>query len=186
MLSEADKYLVARIQDGDYHAFEILFNGYYADLCRFARGFIHSASVAEDLVSDLFVKLWEQPHLLNASVSLHAYLRRSIYNSCINYLKRDKNKFGIQDPATIDQLRELLPDPEDSPFLIIQLEELTEKIDRAIGQLPPECARIFVLSRKDQLSHHEIAEQLSISENTVKVQIYRALVKLREVLKEYL
>jgi RNA polymerase sigma-70 factor, ECF subfamily len=186
MLSEADKYLITRIQEGDYHAFEILFNGYYAELCRFAKSFTHSVNVAEDLVSDLFMRIWEQPHVLAASVSLRAYLRRSICNSCINYLHRQHLKFGLHDTATIDQLNELLPDPEDSPYGIVLLEELEDKIDRAIHQLPAECARIFILSRKEQLSHQEIAEKLHISENTVKVQIYRALTKLREALKDYL
>lgn len=64
--------------------------------------------------------------------------------------------------------------------------ELDELIEKGIGQLPEECRKIFILSRKEELNHLEIAKLLGISGNTVKVQIYRALKKLRILLKEYL
>ena len=64
--------------------------------------------------------------------------------------------------------------------------ELEEKIKYEIEQLPPQCREIFYLSRFEEMTHKEIAEKLNISENTVKVQVYRALVKLRKGLKDYL
>jgi RNA polymerase sigma-70 factor (ECF subfamily) len=186
MLSEADKYLVNAIQQGDYRAFEMLFLNYYSELCRYARGYINSDAVAEDLVSDLFVRLWEQPQLMAANISLKNYLQRSVHNSCINYITRTRIKFELEDTETLNKLCELMPSAEDSPYLILLTSELEEEIEKAISRLPAECGKIFTMSRKELMPHKEIAEQLHISENTVKVQIYRALVKLKEVLKEYL
>jgi len=187
MLSQTDKELIRAIQEGDYRAFELLFVRYYSDLCRVARSYTHSNSVAEDLVSDLFLKLWEQPHSLAANTSLKGYLHRAVYNSCINYLTRTKFKTGIPDPEMIEKLADLIQPPSaDAPYFSLMAEELEQEIDKAISQLPTECGKIFVMSRKELLSHREIAEKLHISENTVKVQIYKALSKLRDTLKEYL
>jgi RNA polymerase sigma-70 factor (ECF subfamily) len=187
MLSETDTYLVNAIQKGDYQAFKMLFDGYYAGLCRFARGYVRSGVTAEDLVSDLFVKIWEQPQQLAASISLKGYLYRSIYNSCMNYITRTRIKFNNLDPETAGKLMDLLPGSfEELPSTALLVAELNEEIEKAISRLPAECGKIFIMSRKEELSHREIAQKLNISENTVKVQIYRALVKLREALKEYL
>jgi RNA polymerase sigma-70 factor, ECF subfamily len=187
MLSKADQYLVDAIQKGDYRAYEMLFLTYYSDLCRLARGFVHSDSVAEDLVSDLFLKIWEQPGLLSVTSSLKAYLQRSVHNSCINYITRTRIRPGIDDPDMLEKLDNLNPHgPEESPYLKLMAEELQDKIADAIRHLPEECSRIFLMSRKLLLTHREIAQQLNISENTVKVQIYRALIKLKEALKDYL
>jgi RNA polymerase sigma-70 factor, ECF subfamily len=187
MLSETDIYLVNAIQKGDYQAFKMLFDSYYAGLCRFARGYVRSGETAEDLVSDLFVKIWDQPQVMAATVSLKGYLYRSIYNSCINYLTRTRMRFGNLDPETINDLNELMPPSfDDLPSTDLLLAELVDKIEKAVGQLPVECGKIFIMSRKEELSHREIAQKLNISENTVKVQVYRALAKLREALKEYL
>jgi|WetSurSiteA1Bulk_404760.scaffolds.fasta_scaffold00348_6 RNA polymerase sigma-70 factor, ECF subfamily len=187
MLSETDIYLVNAIQKGDYQAFKMLFDSYYTGLCRFARGYVGSVETAEDLVSDLFVKIWEQPQIMAATISLKGYLYRSVYNSCINYLTRTRRRFENLDTETMNNLNALMPQSfDDVPSMVLQLAELDDEIEKAIGQLPAECGKIFIMSRKEELSHREIAQKLNISENTVKVQIYRALSKLREALKEYL
>ena len=103
MLSETDNYLVSAIQKGDYQAFKILFDSYYNGLCRFARGYVRSSETAEDLVSELFVKVWEQPDLLAVNISLKGYLYRSVYNSSINYLTRTRVKFRDLDPDTVNR-----------------------------------------------------------------------------------
>jgi len=187
VLAEAEKYIVSAIQKGDYQAFKTLYNSYYPALCRFARIYIHSVEDAEDQVQDLFVKIWEQPNILAANISLKGYMYRSIYNSCINYITRKHLKFRNLDPDTVKSLNELIfCDPEDWPETGLLTAELNEVIEKAIHLLPAECGKIFLMSREEGLSHREIAQKLRISENTVKVQVYRALSKLREELAEFL
>jgi RNA polymerase sigma factor, sigma-70 family len=88
---------------------------------------------------------------------------------------------------TIEQLNILMPaDASGDPLIGLNIVELTNRIDKSIEHLPEECRKIFILSRKEELSHKEIAAQLGISENTVKVQIYRALIKMHILLREFL
>ncbi len=186
MLSETDKYLIDKIRAGDYNAFETLFKCYYRSLVRLARIYVLREEVAEDIVQDLFVKIWEQPSLLNINISIRGYLNRSIYNSCINYILRKQQVFKDIDQTSKNKIKDFLQaDPEDSPDTAFDIVELSSVIKETISQLPPECGRIFRMSREEGLSHKEIAEKLNISENTVKVQIYRALLRLKEALTEY-
>lgn len=185
MLSDTEKYLVESIQRGDYQAFEILFQTYYSGLCALARSMVHSKETAEDLVSDIFAKIWENPDNLRVTQSLKGFLIRSVRNYCINYLTRSYQKFKHLDSETTEKLLRLLPQNDPDPSGELLTAELEVKINDAISTLPPECAKIFLLSRKEELTNREIAERLNLSENTVKVQIYRGLAKIREALKEY-
>ena len=187
VLTETDKYLISGIRAGDYQAFENLFNSYYKYLVKVARFYVNSDEVAEDLVQDLFVKIWEQPSILDINTSMKGYLYRSIYNSCINYILRKQHRFEKIDSSTEKKLLELFAaNPEDLPETGIKVSELNSAIRLALGQLPTECRKIFLMSREEDLSHKVIALNLNISENTVKVQIHRALSRLREALAEYL
>jgi RNA polymerase sigma-70 factor (ECF subfamily) len=187
VLSETDKYLISGIKAGDYQAFETLFNSYYKYLVNVARFYVNSDEIAEDLVQDLFVKIWEQPSILDINTSIKGYLYRSIYNSCINYILRKQHRFTKIDSSTEKKLLEFFTaNPEDLPETGIKVSELNSAILQALGQLPPECRKIFLMSREEDLSHKAIALNLNISENTVKVQIHRALSRLREMLADYL
>ena len=186
MLTEAEKFLVSEIQNGDYRAFKTLFDIYYSDLFKYARTFIHPDEDAEDLVQDLFVRLWERPQLLTATVSLKGYMYRSIYNSCINLITRTHLRFRNLEPDSVSKLDELfLSDRKDSPETGILTAELADAIEKAVGLLPVACGKIFLMSREEGHTNREIAHELQISENTVKVQIHRALAKLREELAEF-
>ena len=186
MLSETDKYLVDKIRDGDYPAFETLFKCHYDSLTRIAILYVQQEEVAEDIVQDLFVKIWEDPSCLNTNVSLKGYLGRSVYNSCINYILRKQHKHRTIDQTAVNQLNDALrATPEDSPDTALLIYELSSAIEDAVSQLPSECGKIFRMSREEGLSHKEIAKRLSISGNTVKVQIYRALSKINDAISEF-
>ena len=186
MLSETDKYLVDKIKAGDYYAFETLFKCYYSYLLNVARLYVLREEIAEDIVQDLFIKIWEQPSVLNINVSLKGYLRRSIHNSCINYVLRKQQRYRDIDPASKNKLKDFLQaDPEDSPDTAYVICELSSVIKDAVSQLPAECGKIFRMSREQGLSYKDIAGRLNISENTVNVQIYRALSRLKGILTEY-
>jgi RNA polymerase sigma-70 factor (ECF subfamily) len=187
MLSPTDKYLVESIRNGDRKAFEFLFRNYYPDLCRYARNLVVIESVAEDLVMDVFMKIWEAEKKLEITTSLSGYIFTSVHNHCLNYLTRKHKRFTELDEATIERLNKVIPtNAVASPFDIISTLELGVMIERSIGSLPEECRKIFVMSRTEGMSNKEIASALGISENTVKVQIYRALKKLRIILHDSL
>lgn len=187
MSNLAELYLIESIKKGDQKSFEFLFRSYYPGLCKYARNIVHNETTAEDLVMDIFAKFWESSEKLIISTSVSGYLYQSVHNHCINYLTRKHKQFSELDAETIEKLHVLLPqDTSADPLTGISVTELSSRIEKCIEHLPVECRKIFVLSRIEELSHKEIAIRLGISENTVKVQIYRALIKLHVLLKEFL
>lgn len=187
MLNLAEHYLTESVKSGDKKSFEFLFKSYYSGLCKYARNIVRNETTAEDLVMDIFVRLWESPGKLDISTSLSGYLYQCVHNHCINYLTRKHKQFTELSSETIDKLQAILPqDRSGDPLTGINLSELTKRIEVSMEQLPAECRKIFILSRTEELSHKEIANKLGISENTVKVQIYRALLKLHVLLKEFI
>jgi RNA polymerase sigma-70 factor, ECF subfamily len=187
MLSQAEKYIIDSIKSGDKKAYEMLFKGYYSNLCKYARNIVRNEATAEDLVMDIFIKIWESGTELVINTSLPGYLYRCVHNHCLNYLTRKHKQFIELNDETIDRLNKIIPpDMLDDANANMNLTVLQSKIEKGIEQLPEACRKIFVMSRTEELSHNEIANRLNISENTVKVQIYRALVKLRLHLQEFL
>jgi RNA polymerase sigma-70 factor (ECF subfamily) len=187
MLSLAEHFLIESIKKGDQKSFEFLFKSYYSNLCKYARNIVHNQESAEDLVMDIFVRIWEKPDKLVISTSISGYLYQSVHNHCLNFLTRKQKQFSELNAETINRLNALVPqDHSSDPLSGINIVELTKRIELGIENLPQECRKIFLMSRTDDLSHKEIAAILGISENTVKVQIYRALLKMHSVLKEFL
>jgi RNA polymerase sigma-70 factor (ECF subfamily) len=187
MLNLAEHYLAESIKKGDPKSFEFLFKSYYSNLCKYARNIVHNETLAEDLVMDIFTRILEAPDKFAISTSISGYLFQSVHNHCLNYLTRKHKQFTELNSETIEKLNAiLLPDTSSDPLKGIGLVELTNQIKKSIDLLPDECRKIFILSRTEELSHKEIASKLGISENTVKVQIYRALIKLHVYLKEYM
>jgi len=184
MLTPAEQYLIESVKSGDKKAFAFLFSRYYADMWKYARNLVKDDSTAEDLVMDVFVRFWETAPKLEFRTSLSGYLCQSVHNHCINYLTRKHKKFPFVSKEIRDTLENTFPAAVyDNPHEGICFTELRGQIESSIGSLPEECRRIFMMSRYEELSHEEIAEKLGISKNTVKVQIYRALQKLRESIK---
>lgn len=186
MLSPGDIFIIDAIKRRDKKAFEYLFKYYYQDLCRYARKLVRNDSVAEDLVMDVFSRIWESESKLNLNTSVSGYLFQSVHNQCINHITRTQKRFPGLDNETKDKLFSLLEEKGPDPLDSINFTELNLRIERSIDLLPEECRKIFIMSRREEMAHKEIAINLGISENTVKVQIYRALKKLRTLLKEFL
>ncbi|HBE41669.1 MAG TPA: RNA polymerase sigma-70 factor [Bacteroidales bacterium] len=186
-LTPSDRYIVESIKAGNKNAFEFLFKTYYPDLKNYANNIVGNEVIAEDMVMDVFVRLWELEKRLEIKTSIAGYLFTSVHNHCINYLTRKHNRFPGVNGETIDKLNALIPlSSENDAISNINLSELSERIEQGMGKLPDECRKIFMMSRMEGMTNREIADKLGISENTVKVQIYRALNKFRVLLKEFL
>ncbi|HVI43678.1 MAG TPA: RNA polymerase sigma-70 factor [Chitinophaga sp.] len=166
-------------------AFELLFKSHYAALCTFAYDFVNRHDLAEEIVQDTFMKIWERYGELNIQVSEKAYLYRAVQNNCLNFIKRNREKvqYGSEQMEQLESRIALLtlgeaPSPVEQ-LVRAELEMITEK---AVSRLPQQCQDIFRLSRFEQLSYPEISRHLGISINTVKTQMTRALQKLRDEL----
>lgn len=179
--------LLEQIKTGEVKAFEMLYKTYYSRLCLYSYKYVHEKSVAESIVNDVFVSFWNNKNKTIIKTSLSAYLYRSVHNLTVNYLEREVPK-QLKTVSRDDENVSLTDKDDhsfDSPGAELLVRELQELIDAVIQELPAQCREVFVLSRLEGLSTDEIASQLNLSPNTVRVQLFRALSKLRKALGNY-
>ncbi len=180
--------IIQQFKNGEKSAFEHIFRQYFVRLCIYAQNIIRSKEVAEEVVEDLFLFLWENCGDINITGSLSSYLYRSVHNRCVKYLKHmevEKKYLEKQQNIYLDRdSGEFIS--TDYPVANLISKELEQSIEKAIQSLPEQCREVFIQNRIYDHSYLEIAEMLKISVNTVKTQMARALQKLRTELKEYL
>ncbi len=168
--------LVEKIRLGDVESFSQLFRQLYGPLCLFARRMVSDLDAAENIVQDVFVRLWDNREMLFIHTGIRSYLYAAVKNSCINFSKH--GRFAIPLDAETDR-----PDAsEGEPDKQLESNELAQALDQAISALPPKCREIFLLAKFEGLSYEEIAEVQNISVNTVKTQLKRGLKALSKSL----
>lgn len=174
-----DETLLALLKKDADKAIELLFRQYYSYVCKMVYRVVPQANVAEDLAQDIFFEMWRRKDQLNIT-SIRAYLRRAALNRTLNYIRDRKIKWED------DQMLPDLQNTDTPTQQLVEAAELEQFIEQAIDQLPEKCRLVFVLSRFEELSHREIADQLGISEKTVENQISKAIKYIRLVLQPYL
>ena len=164
----------------DLRSFEVLFRQYYQMLCSYAFRFVNDTDTAEEIVQDLFYKLWEKRTELQINTSVKSYLYSAVHNRCLKFIEHRKveNKYRnyyLTHESEIDS------EPQNASGI----NELQGIIDLTLDSLPDRCGRIFRLNRFEGLKYHEIAQKLSISVKTVEANMGKALKVLRKNLKDY-
>ncbi len=184
---KTERILFTRTQEGDEDSFEILFNYYFPRLCTYASIFVKYPDVAEEIVQETFIRIWEKRTMISIRTTFKAYLYRSVHNNCINYLKGRKY-MSEKDEAfrneilkqTEIQIRNLDAGIIDT----IVSGEFETEFRKALKSLPAQCLEVFMMCRNEKLSYSETAEKMGISVNTVKTQMKRALLKLKDALEK--
>ncbi|MBI9033174.1 MAG: RNA polymerase sigma-70 factor [Bacteroidales bacterium] len=178
-MTQSEQALIARLNQGDKAALEQLFKKYYTYLCAYSARFVDSSELSEEIVQEVFVKLWEKRQDIVIRSSIKSYLFKSVHNFAINQYHqqkvRDNYKSTYEEPAMFDEVHELLIG-----------QELEAGLQKAMRKLPEKRREIFELSRIQGLKYKEIADQLNISIKTVEGQISKALIQIRKSLKDYL
>jgi len=172
---------IKALREGNHLAFEQLFDNCYDPLCRYAYSILRDMNDAEDVVQKTFCKLWDQRETLNIQSSVNSYLYRIIHNDCLNTIHQQTS----HQEHNLNYLSTMNKDVN-STIEHIESSDLQKAIDIALAGLPPQCRRVFEMSRIEQLSYAEIAAQLNISTNTVENHISKALKLLRVELKDFL
>ena len=160
-------------------AFRYLFEHYYPSLCLFAKRFIDDRETREDIVQEVFFRLWDKRKQITVTSSAQNYLLTSVRNLCLNYLRRQETQQPFEE-SLFDQ-----PDDEEGDRLI-QLRELEEQLAQALALLPPEYRLAFELNRMEGKSLEEVAQRMGVSTRTVERYRDKALALLQTELKEYL
>ena len=160
--------------------FQQVYFQYYAALFNTANKILNNRQVAEDVVQEVFLKLWEIRHKLRISSSLRSYLTRAVLNTSLNYLKKNKRIVQIDDIAQNNAAQN-----SDNTESRVAYNEIDKKLNQIISTLPPKCQLVFTLSRFEGMSNQEIADHMGITKKTVENQLNKALSKLREHLRPY-
>jgi RNA polymerase sigma-19 factor, ECF subfamily len=168
------------IRQGSLDSFEVLFRTYYKELCNYVYQYFNDKDTAEEIVQDLFYKLWVKKETLIIRKSVRSYLYKSAYNNTM-LLLREKNTRKMTD--VIPENAEMIPVNE--PDELLQASELEIAVQSTMSSMPKKVRRIFELSRFEGLKYKEIADRLSISIKTVEANMGKALKLFRKKLKEY-
>ena len=161
--------------------FEEVFKTHFKALHSYAYTILKDDVIAEEMVQNVFFKVWDKKVQADIETSLKAYLYRAVYHESLNYLKHQKVKSAHQVYA--------MHSTEHSVNLAekkLLHKELESKLQSAINDLPEQCRTIFQLSRFEQLKYREIADTLGLSIKTVENQMGKALKILRLKLVEFL
>ena len=174
------------IVNGDEHALEKLYKQVFPSLVHYAGSITGQANLAEEIVQDVLIKLWQNRSIIVVQGSFRSYLFQAVHNHALNALRQQRTlKQSVNQPGT-EELWKFIADHYDLDDHLmdkVYAEETGELIERAVEELPDQCRRVFRMSRFETLKNEEIARILDLSENTVKTHIYRALQKISEVLK---
>lgn len=179
-----DSDFIERIRAGDEHAYEELFHLHYRELCRYAARISPNPGAAEEIVQEVFLKVWLRRDRLREVQTLRSYLYAAVRNHALNQIKRD----GYETRWRRGKAVELAEAPAfaSSADEDVRAAELTVAIEDALAALPPRCRQAFLLQRRERMSVAEIAKTMEIAPKTVEVQIGNALKLLRRSLAEWL
>lgn len=178
-LAIKDELLFAQMRLNDSKAFEMLFKRHYKPLCRRVNTMLNDEDATEDVVQQLFIKIWESRETLQTPDSVAAYLFTAARNRALNYIKSQSRKSDNEVPLT-----HLHDEADNKTEEQMDANELQKALYAAIDALPDKRKEVFVLSRFEGKSYKEIAEIMQISVKTVEAQMGKALATLREFVKK--
>lgn len=172
-----NKILVTQLKKGNEDAFAYLMDSYYNKLCVYAKSLCRDVFLAEDIVQNVLIRIWEQRQRLKDTFPINSYLYQSVYNEFINQYRKKTALLALQEDY-IKTLNTILKEEDTS-----QLNKLIALVEQEIQTLPPKCKEIFIMGKKEGLTYGEISEHLNISFRTVENQMSKAFSILRDKLK---
>ncbi|MBC8154782.1 MAG: RNA polymerase sigma-70 factor [Bacteroidetes bacterium] len=166
-------------RQNDQRAFRLLFERFYPELMRFAVFYVKSRETAEEIVQDVFLKIWQMRATLFLIANVRAYLFSATRNHCLNRLQKNKPVFIHFDDASVSDTA----GDDDNPQQQLEFRETQRSVEAAVEALPPQCRLIFQLVKEQGFSYREVADLLSLSPRTIETQIGIALRKLAATLR---
>lgn len=177
-----DLKLLAQLENDNEKAFDHLFAKYYPGLIRFCKSLLNSSGdEAEDVVQEIFLKLWQQRKNGTIHTALNAFLYISVKNKVNDHFRRRH----LTTYAPLNLVEEKPMDDYLAPDHLLMYKELDLDINQMISLLPERTELVFRMNRNDYLSYTEIAEMLNISIHSVKTHMYRAIKFLKENFRHY-
>lgn len=175
---ENEKLIITSIKAGNSDAYKSLYLYAYEPLCLYILNFTKDKIIAEDIVQDVFIKLWINRSKLKSEYSLIPYLYKMAYNKFVDSYRKNKKKTEELEAFKLSSLSELIEYDEDL------YQQKLNSVEQAINELPPRCQEIFIMSKQENMRYKDIATELNISIKTVEHQMSKALSILRKKMKD--
>ncbi len=168
--------LVKLLKKGDMSAFDVIYKKYSRRLYGFVFRYVKQESDTEEIVQEVFIKIWQSRDKINVYSSFESFLFTIAHNATINLLKkRATEQKYLEHVKSLQQIEETYEIADE-----IHYKELKQKFQDLLNELSPRQKEIFLMSREEGLSHKEIAEKLGISSNTVKNHLVTTLAFLKK------
>jgi len=183
-----NEHLIERLQNGDESTFEVIYKMYASRLYYLVYEYIHQKDIAENIVQETLMVLWNKKKELAGNTNLGAYLFTVAKNNCLYKLRnrRFQEKIFISSDTSRLEIKMNTGALETLNTSQLIMEEIEQIIERTMDQLSPQCRAVFNLSRFEEKKNKEIAEELNISVKAVEGHITKALKVFRVALKDYL
>ena len=184
-ISQVDRYtLVERFQNGEIRVFDEIVDRCQKYVYNLAYRFTHNYEDSHDISQEVFMKVFKSLNRLNNSSAFDAWLRRVTVNTCMDYLRRRRNEYSVED---FDCLADsfIVVGNGTRPDKPVENGELGVVISRAVDQLPGRQKKVFMLRHYEGLALKDIARNLNCSLGTVKAHLFRATRRLRKLLQPY-
>ena len=186
-MNKNEQQLLERLKNDDEAAFKVLFNDFYSKLYYFVLEFVPLKDVAENIVQDTLVTLWNKRNELKDDSNLTSYLFTVAKNNALKKLREKKYSQKLFsnaiDVGELDLNVETLSTVDTSVYAFMDIEQI---IQETLASLPPQCRKVFELSRFQEMKNREIAEELDISIKTVEKHISKGIKTFKVALKDYL
>ncbi len=176
-ITDAD--LARRIKYGEKEAYQELFEKYAPKIYYFSLSYLKNEADAEELVQDVFLKVWEKREILNASQNIKAYIFKIAINTIYDFIRRKNIEKAFDDFARANYDKS-----SNSTWHKVIFNDMLSNLSELVVQMPEQRRRVFQLSKREGLTNDEIAKKLDISKRTVENQLYRAIAFLKEHFKE--
>lgn len=168
------EYLIKHLKKGDKKAYTYLIDLYYDSLCDYASNLSRDHYMSEDIVQNVFIKIWGKRTRLKADFDIKKYLYKAVYNEFIDQYRKDIATTALE-KKYIEELGLYLENEDDQKLL-----EMIKRVKQQIELLPPKCKETFLLSRYEGLTYVEIAQYMNVSIKTVEDHMSKAFTTLRK------
>lgn len=175
----SDSDLAGKIKSGEKNAYQVLFERYAPRIYQFSFTYLKNQADAEELVQDVFLKIWEKRENIDQSKNLKAFIFKVAVNTIYDFIRHKNIENAFNDFVKLNS-----ETGSNNTWHSVIYDDLFENLQKLVLQLPIQQQRIFKMSREEGLDNDEIAQKLNLSKRTVENHLYRALTFLKAHFKD--